>query len=493
MKKYTIEELAGIYGLTNDQLMEYILLNNIKLEEFNKNKIDQLMKKFNKNTNSHTNKTSLKYIEIKKLFGKEDYFINFKDDIIILVSENGKGKTTILNIIVSLLSGDVKTLLDIHFEEINIKLNHRNFTINKKNIPTDIPIEKIIRLKEHILFYIERYLSKLELIQLKQVTNFEEILNSLNKVVIKISHLLTSRELRRIKEYLEEIKEIQYSEILRTLLEIKSLLKEEIVFYPTYRRIELGFDKLFLYNDRNYQQEFFSKNMGFGMEDVKLRINNLLQKMKEDAGKAYLEMNAQIINELLENKININRKLIDFHKVEVAIKRVGEEKIKNIDELKLKLYANKNENTNMQFLIYYLHKLINIYDNQKAIDEKLSKFSEVCSKYLYGKKLTYDEANLTMNIYDNFKNEIDFNDLSSGEKQVIAIFSKVYLDVTTPCIFIIDEPELSLSIDWQKEILSDIYASEKVGLMLVTTHSPFIFKNDYRNFTYELETYLEEI
>ena len=336
-------------------------------------------------------------------------------------------------------------------------------------------------------------MSKLELIQLKQVTNFEEILNSLNKVVIKISHLLTSRESRRIKEYLEEIKEIQYSEILRTLLEIKSLLKEEIVFYPTYRRIELGFDKLFLYNDRNYQQEFFSKNMGFGMEDVKLRINNLLQKMKEDAGKAYLEMNAQIINELLENKININRKLIDFHKVEVAIKRVGEEKIKNIDELKLKLYANKNENTNMQFLIYYLHKLINIYDNQKAIDEKLSKFSEVCSKYLYGKKLTYDEANLTMNIYDNFKNEIDFNDLSSGEKQVIAIFSKVYLDVTTPCIFIIDEPELSLSIDWQKEILSDIYASEKVGLMLVTTHSPFIFKNDYRNFTYELETYLEEI
>ena len=97
-----------------------------------------------------------------------------------------------------------------------------------------------------------------------------------------------------------------------------------------------------------------------------------------------------------------------------------------------------------------------------------------------------------MSIIDNDGVEIDFDNLSSGEKQIVSIFSKVYLDVTSPCIFIIDEPEISLSMEWQKEILKDIYESEKVALLIVTTHSPFIFKNEYVDFVKELEIYKEK-
>lgn len=107
------------------------------------------------------------------------------------------------------------------------------------------------------------------------------------------------------------------------------------------------------------------------------------------------------------------------------------------------------------------------------------------------KKIVYDESLLTMNVYDFNNRKIDFEDLSSGEKQVISIFSKVYLDVVTPCIFIIDEPEISLSIEWQKEFLKDIFDSQKIGLMIATTHSPFIFKNEYRKFVIELDKYKE--
>ena len=138
---------------------------------------------------------------------------------------------------------------------------------------------------------------------------------------------------------------------------------------------------------------------------------------------------------------------------------------------------------------FYLNKLVKIYDSQRAIDEKLSKFVKVCTKYLAGKKVVYDEVNLSVCVFDVNGDEIDFDDLSSGEKQIVSIFSKVYLDVMTSCIFIIDEPELSLSIAWQKEFLIDIYNSGKVGLLIATTHSPFIFKNEFRNYTVEMDLY----
>ena len=64
--------------------------------------------------------------------------------------------------------------------------------------------------------------------------------------------------------------------------------------------------------------------------------------------------------------------------------------------------------------------------------------------------MKYDVHSLSLNVYDKNDRVIDLEWLSSGEKQIISIFSKVYLECVSPCIFIIDEPELSLSIEWQR-------------------------------------------
>ena len=108
-------------------------------------------------------------------------------------------------------------------------------------------------------------------------------------------------------------------------------------------------------------------------------------------------------------------------------------------------------------------------------------------KIFIWEKIEYDETMLTVDVLDSDGLKIDFDDLSSGEKQIVSIFSKVYLDVTSQCIFIIDEPEISLSIKWQKEFLKDIYDSGRVALLIATTHSPFIFKNEYMEYVKELE------
>lgn len=68
--------------------------------------------------------------------------------------------------------------------------------------------------------------------------------------------------------------------------------------------------------------------------------------------------------------------------------------------------------------------------------------------------------------------------LSSGEKQIVGLFSKLYLDNTHGLFVFIDEPELSLSIDWQRRLLPDVIASDNCKGLFAVTHSPFIFDND---------------
>src|SRR5258708_19651112 len=77
--------------------------------------------------------------------------------------------------------------------------------------------------------------------------------------------------------------------------------------------------------------------------------------------------------------------------------------------------------------------------------------------------------------------QLDLSVLSSGEKQVIAIFAHLYLDDANDQIVVIDEPELSLSVPWQKRFLTDIQDSGKCGFILAVTHSPLIYENRLRS------------
>lgn len=503
--KNSIDDLARQYALTNEQLLDFLLINNIDAIDdldtldLNNHKIKNILKKLDiKKTFNHDNKTSLQEIKIEGLFGKYDYSIDFHNDISIWISENGIGKTTILNILVAILNCDQKALMEINFKAIKIKINKKIYAINKeqyfqvseKNAKYSEKIEYLIA---ELSMYIPKvYAAKIrnDYIRKKYVD-----IDLLDDIFLKFFNNDTNKD-KRLAFLIHELKELQYKDLSELLYDIKNSLHEDILFYPTYRRIEISLDKIFFNKfDKYNSYELSTKYIGFGMNDVKNRINNLLNKMRKDANSAYIEMNANIISELLKENINhyiedIN--IIDTHKVDVIIKRIGEERIENIQSLKNFLSSSheKTNSPNTEFLLYYLKKLVKIYDAQKPLDTKLSQFAEVCSKYLSNKKIIYDEVMLTMNIYGCNNEKIDFDDLSSGEKQVISIFSKVYLDVLTPCIFIIDEPEISLSIEWQKEFLKDIYASKKIGLLIATTHSPFIFKNEYRDYVVELKKYM---
>lgn len=64
--------------------------------------------------------------------------------------------------------------------------------------------------------------------------------------------------------------------------------------------------------------------------------------------------------------------------------------------------------------------------------------------------------------------------LSSGEKQLLILFIEAVLQRQRPYIFLADEPELSLHIAWQRNILSAIRSINPNAQVVVATHSPEI-------------------
>ena len=63
--------------------------------------------------------------------------------------------------------------------------------------------------------------------------------------------------------------------------------------------------------------------------------------------------------------------------------------------------------------------------------------------------------------------------LSSGEKQMLSFFC--YNTFVQNAAIFIDEPELSLHVDWQRRLLPILLEQGTGNQFFIATHSPFIY------------------
>lgn len=69
--------------------------------------------------------------------------------------------------------------------------------------------------------------------------------------------------------------------------------------------------------------------------------------------------------------------------------------------------------------------------------------------------------------------------LSSGEKQMLAILLTVLVEDQQPYVLLMDEPEVSLHIEWQKRLIDLIMELNPNVQILLTTHSPAVIMNGW--------------
>lgn len=260
---------------------------------------------------------------------------------------------------------------------------------------------------------------------------------------------------------------------------------ETIMYLPTYRRIEKGLQQLI--KNTNVVEEFEVEDsnslINFGMKDTDDMINNLLNNISKSFLEAYAQLSEDMLKELLRANDNEIEEIKDLNLdvVALVLQRVGN-KISNSDKNRIFNIVQANKTNQQNYPILSMIKnLVEIYESStKELEYRLEVFASVCNKYLVEKQFIYNKNNVTLEIQNNYTGSpINIDSLSSGEKQIVSLFAKLYLKEEKSFMMFFDEPELSLSIEWQRMLLNDILGTGNCKFLFVTTHSPFIFEDDY--------------
>lgn len=104
---------------------------------------------------------------------------------------------------------------------------------------------------------------------------------------------------------------------------------------------------------------------------------------------------------------------------------------------------------------------------QDIIDEL---FADTCKKLVRSKnEIRFEQYGEIITPYQ----------LSSGEKQMLAILLTVLVEDKQNYVLFMDEPEVSLHIEWQEKLLSLIRELNPNAQIILTTHSPALIVNGW--------------
>ncbi len=435
----------------------------------------------------------IKVFRIYKLFGRNNVYIDFSDKIKIFVGENGIGKTTILNILYYSITKNFEKLGEFDFHSIEIEFTSgekANLSKNEINKDHYLGLEVYDRLTNEERKY---YYKKLVAIN----ESIDQYYSNLDAECLYNTSKVTDRKRRRKRN---SSKSVQPEEFIK---KINKYINMEILYFPTYRRIEedlgkLGFDLDAYKKDVSTSES--KEVIRFGMDDVKQVFESLEKEITDSALKGYSLVTGEMITHLVHGKavtVEMKRKVKEASTLDIVLDRVGED-LKEFDKDKIRLLINENklfDNTERTHepLIFFLSKLIDIYELHREKEESIKKFAEVCNEYLVNKIVKYDERDVKISIVEKRTGDyIELKDLSSGEKQIVSLFCKVYLNSSKEFIVLFDEPELSLSIEWQERLLPDIINSGRCNFLVAVTHSPFIY-SQLEDYAESIELTIEEV
>lgn len=89
--------------------------------------------------------------------------------------------------------------------------------------------------------------------------------------------------------------------------------------------------------------------------------------------------------------------------------------------------------------------------------------------------------------------QITTQQLSSGERQLVYILATVANTVGKKTLLLMDEPEVSLHLDWQEKILNAIRNVNNKIQIIAVTHSPGIIMNGYMDAYIEMNDVMKSV
>lgn len=368
-------------------------------------------------------------LSIAGLNGKIDKTLQFHPDLNILTGKNGSGKTTILKLLWYLISGNIERIpREMSFREIELNTTEFSISIKARELPGES------KLRDHIVKY-----------TIGEKTDQKAV------------------SLRNIEEEIPFVRRAN-----RAIAGVRPS-----VFFSTFRRIEGG----------------------FGTTTIPDSPAGLRHRPRSDEEAYYVYMST--------HPVDLQRPLNELsHILSVGKHRfVSSISTDDIVALLTEEYANVSEATNKKHgeLNKYIFDAIATYSSvgRKSDSEQLSEAKTVLEnirsrvevinidtqtllKPFNTLSMMIDQiyGNRSIRITDavvlgSSSSTISSHLLSSGEKQILSFLCYNAFSHDIP-IFI-DEPELSLHVDWQRILFSMLLSQGTNNQFLTATHSPFIY------------------
>jgi predicted ATPase len=441
---------------------------------------------------------------ITGLHGYKNVSIDFNGRVRIVIADNGAGKTTILSALRNFLEGELQRFGRLEFETVECEFwDGLRVSLQKSQLAAVAENSAEAALAE-IAQYSSQDPDDLRRI-LYAGDRSREGSDLYNRVITEI-HALSPWSIEdtnaRVRSLRVELDKATPDTVRELSEQIRQATKGyELLYLPTYRRVETpqtskgrmtgrvrGFDAYrtsWARRERGRSRRS-SGRIQYGLEDVELRLNEIFEDIQRESNLGYRSISATIIDDLLIAGRLSDREdaaeLPTLESLERLFSRIGQQSADKRMSTLSEVYERSIGTPAYDSLRYFLKKLSRVIDRTRELESRIEAFVGRVNHYLKAssdeKEFQYDAANMKVVVRNLWTGgSVAFDDLSSGEKQVISMLAFMYLYDENK-IVLIDEPELSLSIDWQRRLLPDLADALNCAQLLAITHSPFTFENE---------------
>lgn len=396
--------------------------------------------------------TQITEIKVEKLFGYYNYELikshETMEPLFILYGDNGTGKTTILDMLINLLSpvrgeGYKSQLAKVKFSKFSVKFSNGLF-ISADREPDTLIGSYTVTVDE--FGKINKFLCKANekneiVVNLDNEYNYESthLLEKLKSLNLSIIHLSDSRRLTNYDEYIRSDNDWTIS---RNELYIKAA-KDLNLHSEDKRQIDI-----------KHSISTFERQ-------IKNNVLNSTKTGDKNTNSIYSELLKRVSlnhNNISEDDLsNLLIKLSEIKKESDKYFNLGLLSKLEIQDIENTINQNTNNGIKRELLFNILDPYVELLrsrlDALQPIYDTIQKFINSVNDYFPSKNMAYNLSE-GFTITDKFISEpIEFSNLSSGEKQLIILLCNVVNESPKASILIIDEPEISLNVKWQRKLI----------------------------------------
>jgi hypothetical protein len=228
---------------------------------------------------------------------------------------------------------------------------------------------------------------------------------------------------------------------------LDEVISAQVLYLPTYRRIERDLEKLFPGLDEQVQRRRASRPpesssylefVEFGMTDVERRFSQLLGRLKERARFELNSLAASYLGEVIRGEADsYDATLIaalDDSAITRILNRVEERNLLDApDREQLRIVINRLKTAptvataQEKYVGHFFSKLARIHRSLADAEAAVESFVQVCNGYLVGKEVVFDDRQYAIALQHKDGQELELRHLSSGEKQIVSLFTHIYL------------------------------------------------------------------